>query len=193
MSLVRLMVACAVLAAPGAAAHAAGTNGNGAGPNGYGLPVLEVWKAQRKMELRNAGGAVEAKFPIVLGMQPREPKRIQGDGRTPVGRYYISEKNERSRFRRFLGLNYPNIDDAERGYWDRLIDSRQWADIFFANLRGDVPPWSTRLGGRVGIHGYGGRPELPVDWTEGCIAVPDADIDFIFYRVPIGTPVVIHE
>ena len=40
-----------------------------------------------------------------------------------------------------------------------------------------VPPWSTALGGRVGIHGYGGREELPIDWTEGCIAVRDADID----------------
>lgn len=181
------LVAVVAVAWPLAAVWADG------GSNGYGLPSLEVWKGQRQMELRNASGEVEARFPIVLGSAPRDTKRVQGDGRTPVGRYYIADKNEQSRFRRFLGINYPNVQDAERGYWDRLIDTRQWADIFIANLRGDSPPWNTRLGGRVGIHGFGGRPEIPVDWTEGCIAVPDADIDYIFYRVPIGAPVVIHE
>jgi murein L,D-transpeptidase YafK len=159
----------------------------------YALPTLEIWKAQRKMELRNGSGEVERKFWVALGQDPREPKRKQGDSRTPVGRYFVAEKNNSSRFRRFLGLSYPNIEDAERGYWDHLIDSSQWADIYFANLRGERPPWGTRLGGRVGIHGYGGRPEVPVDWTEGCIAVPDADIDYIFSRVPVGTTVVIHE
>jgi murein L,D-transpeptidase YafK len=166
---------------------------NGYAANGNGLPSLEIWKTKRQMELRDGSGAVEARFPIVLGTQPREAKRIQGDNRTPVGRYYISDKNGSSRFRRFLGISYPNIDDAEHGYRQRLIDTGQWADIFIANLRGERPPPSTRLGGRVGIHGYGGRPELPIDWTQGCIAVPDADIEFLFHRVPIGTPVVIHE
>jgi murein L,D-transpeptidase YafK len=193
MSLVRVIGVCVVLAGAASTAWAAGEDGNGAAPNAYGMPMLEVWKTQRQMELRNGSGEVEARFPIVLGSRPREAKRLQGDGRTPVGHYYIADKNERSRFHRFLGLSYPNIDDAERGYWDRLIDTRQWADIFLANLRGDSPPSNTRLGGRIGIHGYGGRPELPIDWTEGCIAVPDADIDYLFYRLPVGTPVVIHE
>jgi murein L,D-transpeptidase YafK len=171
----------------------AAAQSNGNGNQRYGLPVIEIWKAQRRMELRNPNGEVEKKFWVALGQDPREPKRKQGDNRTPVGRYFVAEKNGSSRFRRFLGLSYPNAEDAERGYWDHLIDTRTWADIYFANLRGESPPWGTRLGGRVGIHGYGGRPEIPVDWTEGCIAVPDADIDYIFSRVPVGTPVLIHE
>jgi hypothetical protein len=196
MRLLWVIGGCAALAWSAAIVRAEGANGNGTGAaaaNGHGFPLLEVWKTPRKMELRNASGGLEATYAIVLGTQPKEAKRVQGDNRTPVGRYYVSEKLERSRFRRFLGLSYPNVDDAERGYWERMIDSRQWADIFLANLRGDVPPWNTRLGGRVGIHGFGGRPELPIDWTQGCIAVPDDDIEYLFHRVPVGTPVIIHE
>ena len=158
----------------------------------HGFPVIEVWKAERKMRLRQ-GDSLLGEFRVALGQQPRYGKEVRGDGRTPVGHYYVAEKNAESRFHRFLGLSYPNAEDADRGYRSGLIDATQWADIFVANLRGDVPPWGTVLGGRVGIHGYGGRPYVPVDWTEGCIAVSDEDIEFVFDRAPIGTPVIINE
>ena len=168
---------------------ASATNGS----DGYtGYPVIEIWKAERKLQLRQ-GDSLIGQFRVALGQQPRYGKEIQGDGRTPVGRYYISDKKSGSRFHRFLGISYPNLDDAERGYRRRLIDAGEWADIFFANLRGDAPPSRTVLGGRVGIHGYGGRPYLPIDWTAGCIAVSDDDIEFIYERVPVGTAVIINE
>ena len=155
-------------------------------------PVIEIWKAERKLELRQ-GDVVIRDFRVALGQQPRFGKEHQGDGRTPVGRYYVTEKKADSRFHRFLGISYPNIDDAERGYRVGLISATQWADIFFANLRGDTPPPNTILGGRVGIHGYGGRPYVPVDWTEGCIALSDADIEFLYDHAPVGTPIIINE
>ena len=133
------------------------------------------------------------RFHISLGFEPKFAKRAKGDLRTPVGEYFISDKNPQSRFRKFLGISYPNIDDAERGYRRRSIDAESWADIFLANARGRLPPSSTPLGGRIGIHGHGGRPEIGIDWTEGCIAVTDAEIDFLYPRVPIGTPVIIYE
>lgn len=154
--------------------------------------VVEVWKGSRRMELRQ-GETVVRRFTVSLGMQPQQTKQVQGDSRTPVGRYYVCDKIVSSRFRRFLGLSYPNVDDAERGYGARLIDARQWADIFFANLRGGIPPWRTPLGGRVGIHGFGGRPYIPVDWTQGCIAIADEEIDYLYDRVSVGTPVIINE
>jgi murein L,D-transpeptidase YafK len=157
-----------------------------------GYPVIEIWKGARKMELRQ-GDAVVGRFRIVLGQQPKYGKERQGDGRTPVGRYYVSEKKADTQFHRFLGISYPNVDDAERGYQHRLIGAEQWADIFFANLRGEAPPSSTSLGGRVGIHGYGDRPYLPIDWTEGCVAVSNDDIELIYDRAPVGTPVIINE
>lgn len=155
-------------------------------------PVLEVWKARRQMELRQ-GGVVLRQFRVALGIDPKLGKRFRGDGRTPVGQYYITEKNPRSSFRRFMNLSYPNVDDAERGYSDRLIDVDQWATIYLENISFKTPNWRTLLGGRVGIHGYGNRPYTPQDWTEGCIAVSNEEIDFLYDRVEIGTTVLIHE
>ncbi len=152
--------------------------------------TIHVRKTRHEMRLQE-GDRVLRTFQIALGKQPTAGKVLRGDGRTPEGRYYVCEKRPRSRFRRFLGISYPNVDDAEKAYAERLISADEWADIFFANLRQTVPPWSTALGGRVGIHGYGGREELPVDWTQGCIAVSDADIDYLYDVVPLGTPVVI--
>ena len=153
---------------------------------------LYVWKGRRLMVLREDDQIVR-RFEIVLGVDPGDPKLYQGDNRTPEGTYFVSEKKSFSAYRRFLGLSYPNVSDAERGLYRSLISQDEWADILFANLRGVTPPWNTRLGGRIGIHGYGDRPELNVDWTQGCIAVRNDDIDYLFHRIRIGTPVHIKE
>jgi len=157
-----------------------------------GGPLLEIWKGKRRMALYEDGSVVR-EFEIVLGREPEKRKVRQGDHRTPVGRYFITDKKGNSRFHRFLGINYPNLDDAERGYARGLIDARQWADVYFANVSGRGSTSSTRLGGNVGIHGFGNRPYIPVDWTEGCIAVSNEEADFLYHRLPVGTPVVIHE
>lgn len=163
------------------------------GSNGYnGYPVIEIWKTQRKMQLHDAGLLV-GEYRVVLGQNPQSGKEVQGDGRTPVGRYYVSDKNPASAFHRFLGISYPNDVDADRGYRNGLLNAGQWADIFLATLRGAAPPPYTVLGGRVGIHGFGGRPYVPVDWTAGCVAVSDDEIEVIYDRVPVGAPVIIYE
>lgn len=157
-----------------------------------GRPVLQVWKGRRVMELLHGDELVRS-FSIVLGSDPRESKRIQGDGRTPVGEYVIQEKHPSSRFHLFLTLNYPNIDDADRGYNEGLIDPNQWVDIFFANARRQLPPPDTRLGGQIGIHGFGERPLIPVDWTKGCVAVSNEEIEYLYRQLPLGTPVIIYD
>jgi hypothetical protein len=178
-------------AARGGAAEIVGGAFNGSnGSNGY--PVIEIWKTQRKMQLHDAGVLV-GEYRIVLGNNPRSGKEVMGDGRTPVGRYYVSDKNPASQYHRFLGISYPNADDAERAYRGGLLSTVQWADIFLANLRGAAPPPYTALGGRVGIHGFGGRPYVAVDWTAGCVAVSDDEIEVIYDRVPVGAPVIIYE
>jgi murein L,D-transpeptidase YafK len=185
------MVALLVLgAARGDADEINGIASNGS--NGFGYPVVEIWKAQRKMQVRQ-GDTLLGEYRVTLGQDPRRGKELRGDGRTPVGRYHVSDKNPASRFHRFLGISYPNAEDAERGYRRGLLNAGQWADIFLADMRGVAPPPYTAMGGRVGIHGFGGRPYVPVDWTEGCIAVSDDEIEVIYDRVPVGAPVIIHE
>ena len=156
-----------------------------------GRPVLEIWKSQRRMELRY-GDIVDRQFRVSLGRAPHFGKEERGDYRTPVGRYYIAYKKP-SRFHRFLGLSYPNIDDAEKGYQRGLINADQWADIYFANLTGETPTSGTPLGGMVGIHGFGDRDYLPIDWTEGCIAISNGEIEYLYELLPVGTPVIINE
>jgi murein L,D-transpeptidase YafK len=155
------------------------------------LPVIEIWKQRRVMELRT-GDQVIRQFQVALGRSPESTKRIRGDTRTPVGHYFISSKRPASNYHRFLGINYPNVDDAERGYRDRIISAHEWVDLFITNLRAKTPTWRTALGGAVGIHGQGGVARSG-DWTKGCIAVSDEEIDFIYHRVPLGTAVIINE
>ncbi len=155
--------------------------------------VVRVYKSARRMELRRDGEVVR-EFEVALGLNPIGDKEIQGDKRTPVGSYQVSEKHISSRFHRFIGLNYPNVDDANRGYEEGAISARQWAELFVAEERGKSPIASTKLGGRIGIHGYGARPYIPViDWTDGCVAVSNEESEFLYERLPLGTPVVIYD
>jgi len=181
----------AVLTVVGGAGSALGQAYASRVPLPAGIPTIEIWKGERRMQLRQ-GDEVLREFRISLGRAPKYPKELRGDLRTPVGRYFITGKKQ-SRFHRFLGLNYPNVEDAERGYARGLLDAAQWADIYLAGLRGDAPSAHTVLGGWIGIHGYGHRPYMQVDWTEGCIAVSNEDAEYLYEELAIGTPVVIHE
>ncbi len=185
----RLVVALVVALLPHALSRAGATDALESWLEGAQPPYrLEVVKSTRQMHLWY-GGSILRTYAIALGKEPNGSKEYRGDNRTPVGRYYVVEKKPSRKFHRFLGLNYPNLQDAERALTRGWIDEPLWSEIFFADLNRTIPPQSTPLGGRVGIHGYGGRPELPVDWTEGCIAVRDADIEYLYETLPIGTRV----
>lgn len=155
--------------------------------------LVEVWKSKHRMEVWHDGKLLST-YEVAFGKEPLGDKEVQGDKRTPVGRYFVAEKHVSGRFHRFLGLSYPNIDDAARGYEEGLISASQWADIFVAEVRERMPTSSTRLGGFIGIHGYGRRPYVPViDWTDGCLAVSNEEAEYLYRTLPIGTPVVIYD
>jgi murein L,D-transpeptidase YafK len=122
---------------------------------------------------------------VGLGGVPVGLKERQGDGRTPEGDYRICARNPASQFHLFLGLDYPTPSDAERGYAQGTITVATRQAIQAARTAGRCPPWNTRLGGAVGIHGSGSN----WDWTLGCIALDDADIETLWGLCPIGTPV----
>jgi len=111
----------------------------------------------------------------------------EGDRCTPEGRFIICVRNPKSQFTRALGLSYPNIEDARRGLRDGLITRPEHDAIVEAARQGRRPPWDTPLGGEIMIHGGGaGR-----DWTDGCIALADADILELYAALAVGTPVTI--
>ena len=112
--------------------------------------------------------------------------------------HHTYDKRPSDRFRWFLALNYPSSGDADRAFKAGLISADTWADIWLADKRGERPPWSTALGGFVGIHGTGaggrkGQLRLISDWTDGCIALSDRDIDELYQVIPVGTTVEIRE
>jgi murein L,D-transpeptidase YafK len=123
-------------------------------------------------------------------------KRKRGDNVTPKGVYAIGWNNDKSDFRKFFGLTYPSIRDADIGLKHGLINEIEYQSIVKANLEHKVPPQNTALGGAVGIHGLGApirrlKKHLISNWTEGCIALTNQQIDELAIYVKTGMLVVI--
>jgi murein L,D-transpeptidase YafK len=102
-------------------------------------------------------------------------KNQSGDRTTPEGRYKVSRKRSgrSTLYHKSLEINYPNEDDKLR---------------FEQQKRSGLIPDNARIGGSIALHGAGGRG---IDWTEGCIALENKDIDVLFSQCPVGTPVAI--
>jgi len=109
--------------------------------------------------------------------------------RTPNGVFFVVKKNAHSQFHRALVLNYPSAEDAERGMKSGLISDQQYQAIVKAEKSFEMPPMNTALGGWIEIHGHGTGARN--DWTQGCIAVRDEEVDQLFDWVTVGTPVII--
>lgn len=149
-------------------------------------PAVRIEKRARKLILLEQNKPI-AEFPIALGGAPEGDKQREGDRKTPEGDYYVCEKHPSRRFYLFLGLSYPALKDAERGKQQGQITDAQYRAIQQAIQSGTCPPWDTPLGGAIGIHGGGtGR-----DWTLGCIALRDDDVELLYMLLPVGTRVTI--
>ncbi len=147
---------------------------------------IEISKARRELRLYS-GGELLRRYRIGLGFEPRADKVREGDGATPEGEYFVCVKNPQSRYHLSLGLSYPNATDGRRGLETGLISRRQESRIADADRRRRRPPWDTALGGEIFIHGHGSG----ADWTLGCIALDNPDIEELFVAVEVGTPVLI--
>ena len=147
---------------------------------------IVIYKSERSLEV-HSGPFLLRQYHVVFGTKPIQDKQEIGDNATPEGGFYVCRKNPMSRFYRFIGISYPNSEDALRGLVEGLITPNQYTSILSALGRGVMPPWNTRLGGNIGIHGGG----TGVDWTWGCIAMSNRDIEEIYELVQIGTPVFI--
>lgn len=150
--------------------------------------LIKVYKELRTLELYSKDTKLKT-YKIGLGSVAEGDKNIEGDLKTPEGQYYICTKNNKSRFTLFLGLSYPNIDDAKRGLDNGIIDESTFSKIKKQIEDVKQPLWNTPLGGAVGIHGGGNNS----DWTLGCIALSDEDIKEIYRVVKIGTVVYIYK
>jgi len=131
---------------------------------------------------------------ISIGRGGSTAEKRQHDGKTPLGAFHIVRMTTDTPFHRFFGFDYPNLEHAERARQAGTISQTRYAEIRRAIQAKQVPPQDTALGGYIGIHGIGkGSVAVHEDfnWTNGCIALTNAQIDDLSNWVRIGTKVII--
>jgi len=143
-----------------------------------------IKKSDRVLELYDGEQLIKS-YSIALGFASTGDKEIEGDGKTPEGEFYVFTKNAQSKFHLSLGISYPSIDDARRGIEHGLISKAEHDEIEAAISEKKKPLQKTRLGGEIYIHGGG----VENDWTDGCVALKNEEIEELFSAIPIGTPV----
>jgi murein L,D-transpeptidase YafK len=133
--------------------------------NGPAVTEIQVQKSARRMYLLHDTTVLKA-YDIALGQVPTGPKQVEGDARTPEGLYYIDHRNPNSKYHLSLGISYPNEQDK-----------------LFASTVGMRP------GGEIFIHGFNGKGPNNGDWTYGCIAVTNNEMEDVYAMVRDGTPI----
>ena len=137
--------------------------------NGPEVTRVLVYKENRKMYLMHHEVAL-ASYDIGLGFAPVGHKAVEGDGKTPEGDYVIDRRNPNSEFHLSIGVSYPNEEDSKNA---EALGEKPGGDIFIHGR-----PWKYRSGGQ--------------DWTAGCIAVTNEEIEDIYAMVRDGTPISIY-
>jgi murein L,D-transpeptidase YafK len=130
-----------------------------------------VLKGPRRLLLLR-GDRVLRDYEIALGANPKGPKRRNGDGRTPEGRYRLDWRSARSGFHRAIHISYPNQ-----------------SDLAFARRAGIAPGGGVMIHGLPNGGGWVGEEHLGFDWTNGCIGVTDDEMEEIWELVDDGTPI----
>lgn len=140
-------------------------------------------------------GGQQLEFPATFGIDPDSDKYKAYDCATPEGLYFITDKNTSSRFHRLLAISYPNFANAQKGLAEGVISLMEYKRIYKALRKSKRSTGDTGLGSGIAIHGGGvfrlvGKTRER-DWTEGCIALNDNDMETVFNFCRLGDPVVI--
>lgn len=144
-------------------------------PEDHQVDRIVVEKSQRQMHVYS-GDRLLKTYQIALGFSPEGDKQMEGDGRTPEGTYTINDRNPNSGYHLNLGISYPSEEDMRE------------AEALGKNPGGDIKIHGLRNG-----LGYIGKLHRHMDWTAGCIAVTNTEMDELYERVPIGTEIEIRE
>lgn len=141
------------------------------------------------------GNALVERFvPISLGRSGAKTQRVRGDNVTPKGEFRINRFNYESQWRTFMGIDFPTPVHARMALEKGIYSQVDYEDYFDYYRRNGYPPQNTALGGAIGIHGLGSAdPDIHgrFHWTQGCVAVTNAQIDRLAELVGVGTRVVI--
>ncbi|MEN8260049.1 MAG: L,D-transpeptidase [Pseudomonadota bacterium] len=161
-------------------------------------PERGVWVLVDTQELvltvMNGTKPVEQFRNIAIGRGGVSYEKRRGDDRTPLGSFRIGWVNQNSSYRLFFGFNYPSLDIAKRGLISGIIDVDTFNLLKQASENDQIPPQNTPLGGQIGIHGIGsGDPRIheAMNWTHGCVALTNVQVERLARWVTKGTLIII--
>lgn len=160
------------------------------------LSACEVWldvdTRQRTLTVMEGAEPLRVFQNISYGRNGVTSEKVVQDRRTPLGSYRVRRINRDSRFHLYFGFDYPNLKQAQSAFRSGRISYDQLKAIRRAHYQEQEPPADTPLGGFIGIHGLGGAdPRIHEDynWTDGCIALTNGQVDELAAWVRIGTRV----
>jgi murein L,D-transpeptidase YafK len=152
----------------------------------YTVPLehQSVWllidTKKQQLEVKRGNETLKVFSNIAIGRNGAGFKNRRGDDITPIGEYKIGWVNEQSQFHVFYGLTYPSPENASDAFNKGLLSASEYQAIMYAHQHGQIPPQNTALGGQVGVHGLGIGDEKihqVMNWTHGCIALTNTQID----------------
>lgn len=153
-------------------------------------PWILVDTKSDQLKLMHGEQPLQVFDKVAFGSSGAGLKQQRGDNKTPTGVFRVGWVNDSSKFKRFIGLDYPNVDYAQRAVHEGRIDNFTYEKIRRAWDSGERPPQNTPLGGQIGIHGIGaGNPEVHkagIDWTSGCVALDNRQIEALRPWVKVG-------
>jgi len=183
------IVLIALTATNGYAQEAVGPGADGKAGNAASVNGVSIYVSKRlKILSLKQNGTLIGEYPVSIGASSSDGnKKVEGDMRTPSGQFYVCTRNDKSVAYLALGLSYPGVEDANRGFEQGIITQEQRDEIIDANLNGQQPPWETALGGAIMIHGC----RVPDGTTHGCVAVDNDVMDVLWSYCNLGVPVTI--
>jgi murein L,D-transpeptidase YafK len=144
-------------------------------PQGVWIDRIVVHKSEHRLDAYSHNQLVVS-YRIAIGKKESGAKQYEGDLRTPEGLYTINDRNPNSLYHKNLGISYPNAHDAA-----------------VAKELNKPPGGDIKIHGLKNGRGYIGKFHRWTDWTNGCIALTNAEVDELYEHTPLGTPIEIRK
>ncbi len=141
--------------------------------DGVKIDKIVIYKKERELKVYSEGKELKT-YKVALGFAPEGAKQCQGDGKTPEGEYKVNGKNPHSLYHKNLGVSYPNNTDRKNA--KKNCDSKD-------------PGGDIKIHGIGKTYGYLGKLHAASDWTLGCIAVTNEEIDEIYEHTNTGAAI----
>lgn len=168
----------------------------------YVLFYVPVWAAdevwividtkEATLEIKRGNATLMVMNNIAIGRNGAGFKQHMGDDVTPLGTYRIGWVNKKSSFYRFYGFDYPSVENANEALLSGLLSKEKHTAIVNAHKKQLVPPQDTPIGGNIGIHGLGSADQSihqAMNWTHGCIALTNEQVETLEQWIKKGTQV----